>query len=84
MTEPPVAAAESSIEQAVVRLEDMLKGGQFAAALSGAEALLNEAPTNRDALYILAVSQRFLHRIPDALGTLARLERLHPNFTRLY
>ena len=85
MTEAPEAeAAAESIELAVVRLEDLLKADQFAAALSGAEALLIEAPANRDALYVRAVSQRFLKRIPDALATLARLERLHPNFTRLY
>jgi len=84
MTEALEAASDSSIEAAISRLEDLLKRGQFPAALAGAEALLIEAPTNRDALYIRAVSQRFLGRIPDALATLARLERLHPNFTRLY
>jgi tetratricopeptide (TPR) repeat protein len=35
-------------------------------------------------LYMIAVSQRYLNRIPDALATLESLERLHPGFSRLY
>src|SRR5258705_8961491 len=33
---------------------------------------------------MLAVSYRHLNRIPDALATLERLERLHRGFSRLY
>jgi tetratricopeptide (TPR) repeat protein len=33
---------------------------------------------------MLAVSQRYLERIPDALATLTRLEQLHPSYPRLY
>jgi tetratricopeptide (TPR) repeat protein len=33
---------------------------------------------------MLAVSQRMLHRIPDALATLARLEKIHPHYSRLF
>ena len=52
--------------------------------MRAAQELLVEVPENRDLLYMLAVSQRYLGRIPDALATLARLERLHPDYPRLY
>jgi len=32
----------------------------------------------------MALNQRHLQRIADALATLARLEQLHPGFSRLY
>ena len=74
----------SRIEAEVLRARALAKQGQFAEALSVAQALLAEVPENRDALYIVAVSQRYLGRIPDALGTLARCEALHPDYGRLY
>ena len=43
-----------------------------------------QVPENRDVLYMMAVSRRYLNRIPAALETLARLEQLHPRFGRLY
>jgi tetratricopeptide (TPR) repeat protein len=52
--------------------------------LSGAEALAATVAENRDVLYLIAVAQRGLGRIPDALGTLERLARLHPGFSRAF
>ncbi len=68
----------------MLRLRALLEKGQLADALTGAQALLKEDPENRDVWYIVAVSQRYLKRIPDALATLLELERLHPDFSRLY
>ncbi|MBS0376934.1 MAG: sulfotransferase [Proteobacteria bacterium] len=42
------------------------------------------APADRDVLLSIAIAQRYLGRFPDALGTLAELERHHPRFSRLY
>jgi tetratricopeptide (TPR) repeat protein len=42
------------------------------------------AHDHRDALVLLAINQRYLNRIPEALATLERLEKLHPRFSRLY
>jgi predicted Zn-dependent protease len=72
------------IENEVGRLRELLNGRQFAPAFHGANALLEEVPENRDVLYILAVSQRYLGRVSDALVTLARLERSHPDYPRLF
>jgi tetratricopeptide (TPR) repeat protein len=74
----------SRIEAEVLRARALAKQGQFAEALSVAQALLAEVPENRDVLYLVAVSQRYLGRIADALRTLARFETAHPDYGRLY
>src|SRR5437879_6115641 len=74
----------SHIETEVGRIRALLKQSEFARALAAAETLLTEVPENRDVLYMIAVSQRYLGRIPAALATLARLETLHPSFSRLF
>jgi tetratricopeptide (TPR) repeat protein len=77
-------AARSRIEAQVLRLQGLLKARQFSAVLEGAQALLGEVPENRDVLYLLAVSQRYLQQLPAALATLARLEKLYPEFSRVH
>jgi tetratricopeptide (TPR) repeat protein len=79
-TQPP----KSSVETEVLRIRGLLDKSQFAPALVAAEALLPRVPENRDVWYMRAVSQRYLGRVPDALATLARLEALHPDYSRLY
>ena len=74
----------SSIEAEVIRTRALLQQGQFAPALQAAEALATQVPENRDVLYMIAVAQRNLQRIPDALATLARLETLHSSYSRLF
>jgi len=83
----PVAAAQppkSSVETEVLRIRGLLDKSQFAPALAAAEALLARVPENRDVWYMRAVSQRYLGRVPDALATLAHLETIHPDYSRLY
>jgi tetratricopeptide (TPR) repeat protein len=74
----------SVVEAEVLRLRALMEKGEFAAALSAAQSLLAEVPENRDVLYAVAVSQRYLGRIGDALASLERLENLHPEFSRLH
>jgi tetratricopeptide (TPR) repeat protein len=74
----------SPVEVEVRRIRELLERKQFAAAFAAAQALLELVPENRDVLYELAVSQRYLGRIPDALATLARFEKLHPDYSRLF
>jgi tetratricopeptide (TPR) repeat protein len=80
-SEPP---ARSRVETEVLRLRALLEKGELTEALEGAQSLLQEVPQNRDVLYLIAVSQRYLMRIPEALATLARLEQLHPEYSRLF
>src|SRR6202035_3940426 len=74
----------SPIETEVQRLRALLERGQFAPALAVAQALRAQVPENRDVLYMTAVSLRYLQRIPEALATLAELERTYPDYSRLF
>jgi tetratricopeptide (TPR) repeat protein len=74
---PGPARASAGVRQ-------LLDRRQFAEAARAAEASLAECPEERDLLYMLAVAQRFLGRIPAALATLARLEELYPDYPRLH
>jgi tetratricopeptide (TPR) repeat protein len=74
----------SPVEAEVLRIRALIEGQQFGAALGAAEALAATVPENRDVLYMMAVSLRYLNRIPEALTVLERFQRLHPGFSRLY
>jgi tetratricopeptide (TPR) repeat protein len=84
MNAAALISSPSPVETEVRRIRGLLEQNQFAAALGAAEALAVKVPENRDVLYMTAVSQRYLNRIPDALATLERLQRHHPTFSRLY
>jgi len=71
-------------ETEVLRIRGLMEQRQFAPALAAAEELARDQPQNRDALYMMAVTQRYLGRVPEALATLARLEKWHPKFSRLF
>jgi len=75
---------KSSIETEVLGIRGLLEKSQFAQALAAAEALLAKVPENRDVWYMLAVAQRYLGRIPEALATLERFETIHPDYSRLF
>jgi tetratricopeptide (TPR) repeat protein len=74
----------SPVELEVRHARELLKSHDHAGALRAAEALAVKVPENRDVLYLIAVSLRFLGKIPEALAALERLEQLHPRFSRLY
>jgi tetratricopeptide (TPR) repeat protein len=80
----PPGSGISAVETEVLRIRALLEGQQFGAALGAAEALAVTVPENRDVLYMMAVSLRYLKKIPQALATLERLERHHPGFSRLF
>ncbi len=80
----PKPDAPSRVETEVRRIRGLMEQRQFATALAAAEALAGDNPQERDALYMVAVCQRYLDRVPDALATLTRLEKWHPKFSRLF
>ncbi len=75
---------ESRVEAESRRVRERLERREFGAALEAAQALLAIAPDHRDALYLVAVAERYCGRFADALRTLATLEERHPDFGRLY
>ena len=78
------SAPSSQIETEVQRIRELLGRNQFGPALAAAEALRARVPENRDALYLVAVSLRYLQRIPEALAMLDELEMRHPNYSRTF
>jgi tetratricopeptide (TPR) repeat protein len=65
-------------------IRGMLRRGEFAAALSAAQALLAETPAHRDALLFAAIAHRYLGHVADAQFALETLARHHPRFSRLH
>ncbi len=84
MAVPQPGPPGSRIEEQVARARGLMEQRQFAQSLALAQSLLAEVPENRDVLYLVAVNQRYLNRIPDALITLERFEKLHPDYGRLF
>jgi tetratricopeptide (TPR) repeat protein len=74
----------STVELEVLRIRELVQQRRYAESLRAADALLPTVPENRDVLYLRAHAQRLLGDIQGALTTLARLEQLHPRFSRLY
>ena len=79
-----ITPAISPVASEVLRIRAQIERHQFGAALNAAEALAVTVPENRDVLYMIAVSQRYLKQVPEALATLERLERHHPSFSLLH
>ena len=84
MEPAPATAASGTTPADAGPLRQLLREHRFPEALAAAQALLAQAPAERDALLCAAIAQRFLGRIPAALSTLATLEAQHPRFSRLY
>jgi tetratricopeptide (TPR) repeat protein len=81
---PNASPTTTAVESEVLRLRALMEKGRFADALAAGQRLREEVPDNRDVLYIIAVSERYLGNISGALDTLAQLERIHPGFSRLH
>ena len=81
-TDAETAAAALASE--VPRIRGLLRRREFTQALAAGETLLARTPDHRDALLFVAIAQRYLGRIDDALNTLAKLQRHHPRFSRLH
>jgi len=72
------------LEPDIGPIRELVKERRFAEALQALDALESARPGDSEGLYLRAVSQRMLGHTAAALGTLARLEQLHPRFSRLY
>jgi tetratricopeptide (TPR) repeat protein len=82
------AAAATAVGSAaapdVARIRALVREHKFAAVLTAGEGLHAEIAGHRDGLLCVAIAQRYLHRIPDAMQTLDAIEHHHPRFSRLY
>ena len=82
--EPRISRQPSAVEREVHRLWELARDRRYREVLRAAETLAQQVPENRDVLYLIAQSQRYLDRIPDSLATLEQLEQHHPRFSRLF
>ena len=78
------SAEASRIEAQVRQARELVQKHQFLPALAAVQTLQVQVPENRDVLYLIAVCQRYLGRIADALATLKQLEEIHPDYGRLF
>src|SRR5260221_8130995 len=76
--------APTSAELEVQRIRGLVQAQRFGEAVTAAGSLRTLFPENRDVLYLLALGQRHTGQVPDALDTLADMERHHPGASRLY
>jgi tetratricopeptide (TPR) repeat protein len=74
----------SPIEAEVLRIRALMQASRYEEALRAGETLRQKVPENRDVLYMIAVSQRYLKQPHAALGTLAQLQAVHPTYSRLF
>ena len=77
-------ASSAGIEQRLMQVQEFLDRRDFAGAAQAASRLAREVPENRDVLLRLAIAQRFLGDIDQAMSTLQQLESVHPTFSRLF
>jgi tetratricopeptide (TPR) repeat protein len=85
LTTTPAAALEAGTESAeLARIRALTREHKFAEVLALAPTLGADLAVHRDVLLCIAVAQRYLHRVSDALATLTELERRYPRFSRLY
>src|SRR5215471_3100079 len=66
------------------RIQGLTWACRHAEALTAVRVLLQRAPSQRGALYLLALNQRLLDQSKSALETLDALERAHSNYSLLF
>jgi len=71
---------DARLEQA----KSLLENSRLVEAEKHTEKILSDFPENAEALYILAVCQRYLNRLEEALKTLSRLKKIRPGYGRAF
>lgn len=69
---------------ALAAIDEQMRGGRYAAAAAAARHLLDAQPSRPQALYRLAVCQRYLGEPSAAASTLDELQAAAPDFARLW
>ena len=82
LTEATPTANSTAAE--IARMRGLLRERRFPEVLAAGQTVLAQSPAHRDALLFVAIAQRHLGRIPQALQTLDLLQQHHPRFSHLY
>ncbi|MDL2351538.1 MAG: tetratricopeptide repeat protein, partial [Pseudomonadota bacterium] len=80
---PPPSPA-SPLDAELLHLHALQATGDYAAAVAGANQLLESHPANRDLLLIAAHSLRMMQQTDLALAALERLAQHHPGFSQMF
>jgi tetratricopeptide (TPR) repeat protein len=75
---------QTTLEQEILRLQELTRTRHYAAVLAGIDPLLARHPEDRDLLHLAAMNLRHLNRVTAALELLRRLEQHHPRYSRLH
>lgn len=75
---------ESALQEKIDHATSLLQDGRVGEAQQSIKAVLDAEPDRVEALYVLAVSQRFSRQPEQALSTLKRLRELQPAYGRAY
>src|SRR5215468_10807171 len=84
MTGPHRETNTRAVVSELRRIQDLTWARRHTEALAAVGALLRRAPSQRGALYLLALNQRLLDQSKSALETLDALERAHSNYSLLF
>ena len=84
MTQPDSGRATAETADAAGRAKQLLRGGRLKEALQATRAELLDNPTNVEALYIHAVTLRYLDQPGQALVTLEQLKAQQPAHARAW
>jgi len=75
---------KEKIEAALEEAKSLLENSRLVEAEKKTETILEEYPNNGEALYIMAVCQRYLNRLEEALKTLRQLKQIRPGYGRAF
>jgi tetratricopeptide (TPR) repeat protein len=73
-----------NLEEALEEAKFLLEHSRLVEAEKKTEEILIHFPENGQALYIMAVCQRYLNRLEDALETLRNLKKIRPGYGRAF
>ena len=71
-------------DQRLEQSKTLLDNSRVVEAEKNTEKLLDDFPDNAEALYVLAVCQRYLNRLEEALKTLKKLKKIRPGYGRAF
>ena len=75
---------QRDVEATLRQAQEQLKAGNLAVTIQIAQDVLVSSPENIDALYLIAVAQRYQNQFSLAHNTLLRLRKIAPEFGRAY
>ena len=71
-------------DQRLEQSKTLLDNSRIVEAEKNTEKILEDFPDNAEALYVLAVCQRYLNRLEEALKTLKNLKQIRPGYVRAF